>query len=40
MRAFEEDLAVSTEITLERYQARSRWVRMKESVSRLFAPLG
>ena len=40
MRAFEEDLAVSTEITLERYRARSRWVRMKESVSRLFAPLG
>ncbi|MCK8518583.1 cardiolipin synthase [Methanoculleus sp. 7T] len=39
-RAFEEDLAVSTEITPERYRARSRWVRAKESVSRLFSPLG
>lgn len=40
VRAFEEDLAVSTEITPERYRARSRWVRIKESVSRLFSPLG
>ena len=39
-RAFEEDLTVSTEITLENYRARPRRVRMKESVSRLFSPLG
>jgi len=39
-RAFKEDLALSTEITLESYRARSRRVRMKESVSRLFSPLG
>lgn len=40
MRAFEEDLALSTEITPEDYQTRSRRVRVKESVSRLFSPLG
>lgn len=39
-RAFEEDLAVSTEITPEDYGARSRRVRVKESISRLFSPLG
>jgi len=39
-RAFKEDLALSTEITLESYRARSRRVKMKESVSRLFSPLG
>ncbi len=39
-KAFEEDLAVSTEITPENYRARPRRVRFKESVSRLFSPLG
>ena len=39
-RTFEEDLAVSTEITLEGYRARPLRVRVKESVSRLFSPLG
>ncbi len=39
-KAFEEDLIVSTEITLEGYRARPRWIRMKESISRLFSPLG
>ncbi|NLZ29782.1 MAG: cardiolipin synthase [Methanomicrobiales archaeon] len=39
-RAFEEDLTVSTEITLEGYRARPHRVRVKESVSRLFSPLG
>ena len=39
-RAFEEDLAVSTEITPEGYQARPIGIRVKESVSRLFSPLG
>lgn len=40
VRAFEEDLAVSTEITLEDYQARPIGIRVKESISRLFSPLG
>ncbi|ABN58362.1 MULTISPECIES: cardiolipin synthase [Methanoculleus] len=40
VRAFEEDLAVCTEITPENYLARSLAVRVKESVSRLFSPLG
>jgi len=39
-RRFEEDLDVCTEITPERYRARSRWIRIKESISRLFSPLG
>jgi cardiolipin synthase len=39
-RRFEEDLDVCTEITPERYRARSRWIRVKESISRLFSPLG
>jgi len=39
-RRFEEDLVISTEITPERYRARSIRVRMKESISRLFSPLG
>ncbi|QSZ66371.1 cardiolipin synthase [Methanofollis aquaemaris] len=39
-KRFVRDLEVCTEITPERYAARSRWVRMKESVSRLFSPLG
>jgi cardiolipin synthase len=38
--AFERDLSVCTEITPERYAARPRWVKAKESVSRLFSPLG
>jgi cardiolipin synthase len=40
VRAFEEDLAVCTEITLEDYLSRPLGVRVKESVSRLFSPLG
>ena len=39
-RRFEEDLVISTEITPERYRARCIRVRMKESISRLFSPLG
>ncbi|MDD1677258.1 MAG: cardiolipin synthase [Methanomicrobiales archaeon] len=38
-RCFEKDLEVCTEITPERYARRSRWIRAKESVSRLFSPL-
>jgi len=37
---FLQDLALSTEVTPERYARRSRWIRIKESVSRLFSPLG
>ncbi|KLK88624.1 phospholipase D [Methanoculleus sediminis] len=40
VRAFEEDLAICTEITPETYLARPLGVRVKESVSRLFSPLG
>ncbi|MEI7885210.1 MAG: cardiolipin synthase [Clostridia bacterium] len=36
---FEKDLLNSHEITLEEYLARSTTVKLKESVSRLFAPL-
>ncbi len=37
--AFEEDLSVCTEITLENYRARPIEIRLKESISRLFSPL-
>jgi cardiolipin synthase len=39
-KAFLDDLPKCTEITLEKYQGRSRLVRAKEQVSRLFSPLG
>jgi cardiolipin synthase len=39
-KRFLQDLAVSTEMTAERYAQRSRWIRIKESISRLFSPLG
>ncbi len=39
-RRFLDDLAVSSELTAARYAERSRWIRIKESVSRLFSPLG
>ena len=38
-RAFDRDLEQSTELTLERYAARGRIVRVKESISRLMTPL-
>jgi cardiolipin synthase len=37
--AFEEDVRVSDLLTLERYRQRSRWIRIKESVSRLMSPI-
>ncbi|HPW11359.1 MAG TPA: cardiolipin synthase, partial [Methanoregulaceae archaeon] len=40
MKAFLDDLPKCTEITLEGYKNRSRWIKVKESVSRLFSPLG
>ena len=39
-KAFLDDLPKCTEITLEKYKSRSRWIKAKESVSRLFSPLG
>ncbi len=39
-QAFLDDLPKCTEITLEKYMHRSRWIKAKESVSRLFSPLG
>jgi cardiolipin synthase len=39
-KAFLDDLPKCTEITLETYKHRSRWIKAKESVSRLFSPLG
>jgi cardiolipin synthase len=39
-RRFIEDLAVCTEITQESYAKRPLLIRVKESISRLFSPLG
>ncbi|MDD1707118.1 MAG: cardiolipin synthase [Methanoregulaceae archaeon] len=39
-KAFLDDLPKCTEITVETYKNRSRWIKGKESVSRLFSPLG
>ncbi len=39
-QAFMDDLPKCTEITRESYNNRSRWIKAKESVSRLFSPLG
>ena len=39
-KAFLDDLPKCTEITSETYKNRSRWIKAKESVSRLFSPLG
>jgi cardiolipin synthase len=39
-KAFLDDLALCTEITPETYRNRSRWIRVKEQISRLFSPLG
>jgi cardiolipin synthase len=37
--AFREDIRNSEELTLESYSGRSRWIRAKESVSRLVSPI-
>ncbi|MCJ8014889.1 cardiolipin synthase [Paenibacillus sp. KQZ6P-2] len=36
---FEEDILVSKQLTMEEYLERPRWIRMKESVSRLLSPI-
>ncbi|WP_018924394.1 cardiolipin synthase [Salsuginibacillus kocurii] len=38
-RIFEKDMEASWEMTMERYKARSRWIRFKESISRLLSPI-
>ncbi len=37
--AFDEDIKVSKQLTLEDYHKRSLWLRFKESISRLLAPI-
>ncbi|NYT07355.1 MAG: cardiolipin synthase [Methanomicrobiales archaeon] len=39
-QAFLDDLPKCTEITVESYRNRSRWIKARESISRLFSPLG
>jgi cardiolipin synthase A/B len=38
-KIFKEDILVSKLLTLEEYQQRSLWVRIKESISRLLSPI-
>lgn len=38
-KAFLEDLKQCREITKERYESRTMWIRMKEQCSRLLSPL-
>ncbi|WP_214823720.1 cardiolipin synthase [Exiguobacterium algae] len=37
--AFERDKERSEQLTVERYETRTRWIRFKESVSRLLSPI-
>lgn len=37
--AFERDVPNATRLTIERYETRTRWIRFKESVSRLLSPI-
>ncbi|MWV42953.1 cardiolipin synthase [Paenibacillus sp. HJL G12] len=39
MEVFEEDLRVSRQLTMQEYLERPRWIRIKESVSRLLSPI-
>ncbi|UNK20974.1 cardiolipin synthase [Paenibacillus sp. N3/727] len=36
---FRQDISVSTLLTMEKYLERSRWIRIKESISRLLSPI-
>lgn len=36
---FEQDVTLSKELTFEQYQKRSKWIRFKESISRLLSPI-
>lgn len=37
--AFQEDVKLSRKLTWEEYQHRSRWIRFRESISRLLSPI-
>lgn len=37
--AFDRDLACADKLTIERYETRTKWIRFKESVSRLLSPI-
>ncbi|MED2971026.1 MULTISPECIES: cardiolipin synthase [unclassified Fictibacillus] len=39
MDAFHEDVKLSRKLTWEQYQERSKWIRFRESISRLLSPL-
>ncbi|WP_106767671.1 cardiolipin synthase [Paenibacillus faecalis] len=36
---FKKDVSVSTLLTMEKYMKRSRWIKIKESISRLLSPI-
>ncbi len=38
-KLFEEDEKMCTEVTRDRYAQRAIWIKMKESVSRIFSPV-
>ncbi|HWO75958.1 MAG TPA: cardiolipin synthase [Bacillus sp. (in: firmicutes)] len=38
-KSFKQDVKVSSELTLEEYQQSPKWVRFKESISRLLSPI-
>lgn len=38
-QAFIDDLAVSSELTKERYAKRSLWIKFKEGISQLLSPI-
>ncbi|MCC5892063.1 cardiolipin synthase [Exiguobacterium sp.] len=39
IEAFERDTACAERLTIERYETRTKWIRFKESVSRLLSPI-
>lgn len=38
-RIFHQDLRVSSQLTMKQYLERSRWIKFKESISRLLSPI-
>jgi cardiolipin synthase len=36
---FHQDLQVSSQLTMKQYLERSRWIKFKESISRLLSPI-
>lgn len=37
--AFFEDLKVSKELTIERYEQRSNWIKFKQAIAKLASPI-